>query len=180
MATFGERLIGAARLEPATYEEVEADTHATGQALAVVLLSSVAGGVALPRSGVLSPGSLIIGAAGALVGWVAWAALTYLIGTRLLPEPETRSNIGELLRTLGFAASPGLLQVFAVIPGVGRLIFLVIQVWMLATMVVAVRQALDYRSTARAVGVCVIGWVLSLVIALIIAGAFSRTVLSSL
>ena len=94
MATFGERLIGAARLDPATYEEVEADTDATGQALVVVLLSSVAGGAALPRFVVLSPGSLIVGAAGALVGWVAWAALTYLIGTRLLPEPETRSNIG--------------------------------------------------------------------------------------
>ncbi len=177
VATFGERLVGAARLDPRTYEEVEGDEHATGQALAVVVLAGVAGGVGSIRLGTMGAGGLILGAVGALVGWVAWAALTYLIGTRLLPESGTRSDIGELLRTLGFAAAPGLLRVFAVLPGLGRPVFLVAQVWMLATMIVAVRQALDYRSTARAVGVCLVGWVLSLVIALIIAGTFSRVVL---
>jgi hypothetical protein len=180
MATFTRRLIGAARLDPGTYEEVEADTRATGQAFAVVLLSSVAGGIGMLRLGVPSANSLMVGTAGALVGWVAWAALTYLIGTHLLPEPDTQSNIGELLRTLGFASAPGLLQVFAVLPGVGPLIFLTIQVWMLAAMVVAVRQALDYRSTARAIGVCLVGWLLSFAIALAMAGTFSQVVLWSL
>ena len=176
MSTFSRRLIGAARLDPATYEEVEADARATGQACAVVLLSSIASGIGQPRLGIIGSGSLVMGAVGALVGWLAWAGLTYLIGTRLLPEPQTRSNVGELMRTLGFAASPGLLQLFGAIPGLGPLVFLIVQVWMLAATVVAVRQALDFTSTARAVGVCVVGWGLALVLALLMAGAFPRVV----
>ena len=176
MSTFGQRLIGAARLDRAIYEEVEADTNANGQALAVVLLSSIAGGAGSMRLGTPTPGDAIVGTVAALVGWVAWATLTSLIGTRVLPEPDTHSNVGELLRTLGFAASPGLLLFVAVIPVGGSLLSLVIHVWMLMTMIVAVRQALDYRSTARAVAVCLVGWAVSLVIAFVIAAAFARAV----
>ena len=180
MATFGERVIGAARLDPGTYEEVEADRQATGQALAVVLLSSVSSGLGSMGLGIFGAGGLVAGAIGALIGWVAWAVLTYIIGTRLLPEPQTKADVGELLRTLGFASSPGLLRIFGLVPLLGRVVFLIVSVWMLASMVVAVRQALDYRSTARAIGVCVVGWLLSLAIAALIGGLFARTVLSSL
>ncbi|MBW2674273.1 MAG: hypothetical protein JRD89_12810, partial [Deltaproteobacteria bacterium] len=98
------------------------------------------------------------------VGWYLWAYLTYFIGTKLLPEPQTQSNPGELLRTIGFASSPGLIRIFAIIPGLGKVVILVGALWMLAAMVIAVRQALDYKSTLRAVGVCVIGWAIYLLI----------------
>jgi len=97
--------------------------------------------------------------AGALVGWVAWAALIWLIGTKLFPEPQTRADIGQLLRTIGFAAAPGLLLVLRILPLVGVLIAPVVWLWQLATTVVAVRQALDYKGTGWAVVVCLIGWV---------------------
>ncbi len=83
----------------------------------------------------------------------------YLIGTKVLPEPQTRSDMGELLRTIGFASAPGLLLVLGVIPILGNLLSFGISIWMLVAMVIAVRQALDFKSTGRAVGVCLLGWV---------------------
>ena len=157
-----DRMIRAARLDVSLYEEVEADQGATGQAMAVVVLSSVAAGVAtIATRGI---GGIVLGTVGALVGWVVWAWLTYLIGTRILPEPQTKADVGELLRTLGFASSPGVIRVVGIVPGLTMLSFLVAAVWMLVTMVVAVRQALDYTSTGRAIGVCVIGFLVQAVI----------------
>nr|MBA3966797.1 hypothetical protein [Nitrospirales bacterium] len=93
-----------------------------------------------------------------------WAFLTYLIGTKLLPEPQTQADHGELLRTIGFSSAPGLIRVFALIPGLASFVNLVASVWMLVAMVIAVRQALDYQSTYRAIGVCAIGWIVQAVI----------------
>ncbi len=175
MRTLFDRIARAGALDPAAYEEVEADTGATVQAALVVVLSSVGAGVGSLGGGGGVP-ALLSGTIGGLVGWVAWAMLTYLIGTRVLPEPTTRANPGELLRTLAFATSPGLLRVLGALPGLRLAVFGVTSVWMLAAMVVAVRQALDYTSTSRAIGVCLIGWALSLAVAAIIGIAFAPVV----
>ena len=166
MASFTDRMIGAARLEVRTYEEVEADRSATTQAMGVVLLSSLAVGIGSLGLGAGGLGGVVAGGIGALIGWVAWAFVTYIIGTRMLPEPQTHADLGELMRTLGFAQSPGLLRIFGSIPGLGPLVLGIVSIWMLVAMVIAVRQALDYTSTWRAVGVCLVGWVLSNFIAL--------------
>jgi len=133
------------------YEEVEADTGAMGQAMGVVVLSSVAAGIgSIARGGL---GGVLMGTIAALIGWYIWAYLTYFIGTKLLPEPQTKANHGELLRTIGFSSSPGLIRVLGVIPGLAPLVFFASGIWMLVAMIIAVRQALDYTSTLRAVGV---------------------------
>lgn len=176
MTGFSRRMLRAALLDTRVYEEVESDRRATGQAVAVVLLSSIAGGIGLPGLGVSNLQALATGITGALVGWMAWAALTYLIGTRLLPEPQTRADIGELLRTIGFASAPGLLRVLGAIPFIGPPIYAIAAIWMLLAMVVAVRQALDYTSTGRALAVCVLGWALSLVLAAVIGLVFAPSV----
>jgi len=165
LASFTERMIGAAKLDVDVYEEVEADTYATNQATGVVLLASLAGGIGSVGVGAGGLTSFIIGGIAALIGWVSWAFVTYIIGTRLLPEPQTHATVGELMRTLAFAQSPGLLRIFGALPGVGPLVLSLTQIWLLVAMVVAVRQALDYSSTFRAVGVCLVGWVLSTVAA---------------
>ncbi len=164
MSTFAERMIGAATFDVQTYEEVEADTTATTQAMGVVVLSSIAQGIASMTQG--GGFGFVAGAMGALIGWFIWAFLVYIIGTKVLPEPQTRSDLGELLRTTGFSASPGLLRVLGVIPLLGGLIIIAVSIWMLVAMIIAVRQALDYQSTGRAVGVCLIGWFVYLVIIL--------------
>ena len=158
MDDFLERMIRASRLDPELYEEVEADPALLGQSAAVVVLSSVAAGVGV--TGIGGASGLVLGTIAALLGWVVWAALIYLIGTKLFPEPQTESDMGELLRTLGFAAAPGVLRVFGVVPLLGPIVVVVVSGWMLAAMVVAVRQALDYESTFRAIGVCLVGFLI--------------------
>ena len=162
-----DRMIRAAKLDPQLYEEVEADKGALGQAMAVVVLASVAVGVGSGRLGGLS--GILIGTVGALIAWFIWAALTYFIGTKILPEPTTRADVGELLRTTGFSSSPGLIRVLGLVPGLTGIVFFVSGVWMLIAMIIAVRQALDYRSTLRAVGVCIIGWVVQVAVLVFLA-----------
>jgi len=161
-----QRMIRAARLEAAFYEEVEADRTALGQAVLVVVISSVAAGFGVPGARTLT--GVLAGVFGALLGWFLWSWLTWLIGTKLLPAPETEADYGQLLRTIGFASAPGVLRIFAGLPLVGRLILAVAQVWMLIAMVVAVRQALDYRGNARAIGVCLLGWLVQFVIEVVL------------
>jgi len=144
------------KLEPELYEEVEADRTANGQAILTVVLSSLAAGVSGAVSG--SYKGLLLHTGVALLGWVVWAFLSYIIGSKLLPEPQTKADMGELLRCTGFSSAPGLLQVFGFLPGLGAPIRFVVSIWMLAAFVLAVRQALDYTSTWRALGVCAIGW----------------------
>ncbi len=162
MTDFKNRIIRAAKLDVRLYEEVEADKGALGQAMGVVVLSSIAAGLGSIEIGGI--GGILAGMVTALIGWFIWAYLTYFIGTRLLPEPQTRADYGELLRTIGFSSSPGLIRVLGIIPGLAGIVFLVASVWMLVAMVIAVRQALDYQSTLRAVGVCVIGWIVQALI----------------
>ena len=156
MADLKDRILRAAKLDVTLYEEVEADHGATGQALAVIVLSSVAAGVGTFFHGGVS--GIVLGTLVTLAGWYVWAYLTYFIGTKLLPEPQTEADLGQLLRTTGFASSPGLLRVLGIIPAFTGIVFFVVSIWMLVTMVIAVRQALDYNGTLRAVGVCAIGW----------------------
>ena len=163
MATLAERMVGAARLDAGTYEEVEADTGATGQAALVVVISSIC--LAIGARLGAGPVGLVLMSVFRLIGWYVWALVAFLVGTRLLPGSKTEADVGQLLRTLGFASAPGVLAIFAVIPGLGSAINVVVGIWMLVAMVIAVRQALDYDSTARAVGVVVIGFILYLVVA---------------
>ncbi len=166
MAGFTNRVFRAAKLDVHLYEEVEADRGAMGQAVGVVILSSLAAGIgSIYIKGFAGIFSMTIAA---LFAWFIWALLTYLIGTKLLPEPQTSSSLGELLRTIGFSSSPGLIRVLGIIPLFGGIIFLIAAVWMLIAMIIAVRQALDYKSTWRAIAVCLIGWLIQLVIMYII------------
>jgi hypothetical protein len=100
-----------------------------------------------------------------------WAFVTYFVGTRVLPGAKTEADVGQLLRTIGFSATPGLIRVLGVVPGLGQLVSLVAALWMLVTMVVAVRQALDYESTGRAIAVCVIGLAFNLAVLFVLAKA---------
>ena len=175
--SFQNRIIRAVRLDSNLYEEVEADKGAMWQAMAVVVLSSIAAGIGLYKTGGFN--GIITGTMASLISWYVWAYLTYFIGTKFLPEPQTQADLGELLRTIGFSSSPGLFRVFYFIPGVGVLVYLISSLWMLVAMIIAVRQALDYNSTLRAVGVCVIGYVIQLFVLVLIVSFFGGTLLDA-
>ena len=160
------RMIGAARLDVRVYEEVEADTTATPQAMTVVLLVALASGIGALATGGL--GGLISGVIFGLVSWAFWAYITYVIGTTLFRTPETEADWGQLARTTGFAQTPGVLRVFGLIPGIGLTIYFAASLWQLVAMVIAVRQALDYRSTWRALGVVAVGFIVLIIVQAII------------
>jgi len=154
--SFVQRSVGAALLDAHVYEEVEADRGANGQAAALVALAAVAAGIG--SAGNHGPGGILWYTFAALLGWYVWAGIAYFVGTRWLPGPHTQADHGELLRTIGFSSAPGLLRVLGVFPPIAGLVFFVSTLWMLVAMVVAVRQALDYTSTGRAIAVCAIGF----------------------
>lgn len=156
------RMIRAAKLDRQLYEQVEANEEAFGQAITVVVIASVAAGVGTAAQGGLV--GLVIGAIGALISWFIWAYVTYWIGTRLLPESETHATPGQLLRTIGFSSSPGVIRIVGIVPGLTQLAYVVGGLWMLVAMVVAVRQALDFESTPRAIGVVAIGWLIQAIL----------------
>jgi hypothetical protein len=170
------RLMGAATLDGGVYEGVEADPSATRQAAVVVVLASVAAAVGAGGIFGFQLGILLRLTALSLVTWFAWAVLMFQIGTRVFPEPQTRATLGELLRTIGFAAAPGLLQVFAVLPGMRLPVFIGTWIWMIAAMVIGVRHALDYDSTFRAIVVCVAAAGLAAALAMTFGVLFGPTV----
>ena len=157
MSTLANRLLGSVWLNADSYEEVEADTHANAQAVGIVVLSSVAAALGTRTTSIGSVASLVFVALGS---WIIWVLLTLLIGTHLLPGNSTRADFGQLLRTTGFSAAPGILRVLGVIPVIGWAIFMAATIWMLFSFVVAVRQALDYSNTASALAVCILGWLI--------------------
>lgn len=165
-ASFTRRVRGILTLDVRAYEEVEADRAALGQALLVVVLGSVSAGMG--AAAVAGAVGAIQAAGLALGAWLVWAVLVYVIGVHLLPEPQTRSDVGEIARVIGFAAAPNLFAAFAFLPGIGPLVQIALAVWLMMTMIVGVRQALEYRSTARAVTVVLIGWVAYVTLLLIV------------
>ena len=165
MASLMERAIGAAKLDPAIYEEVEHDPSAMGQAVTVVVVVALAAGIGAATNGI---GAIVLGVVLSLVGWCLWAAITWIVGTRLFGTPQTEADFGQLFRTLGFAASPGVLQIFGIIPVIGMVVGFAAAIWQLATMVVAVRQALDYDSTGRAIAVCLVGFIVYMALIIVV------------
>jgi hypothetical protein len=166
MASLQDRVIGALKLQPATFEEVENDAAATSQAATVVGLAAVSGGLASLVWG-FSPAGFIIHIVLAFLGWAIASVVVWFLGTRVFPGKRTEADLGQLLRVLGFAQSPGLFSFVNLVPILGWLAGLLLSVWSLIALVIGVRQALDYDDTLRAVLVCVVAWAIMIAVFLI-------------
>ena len=165
--TFKDRMIGAARVDAAIYQEVEHDTTATGQAagvVAIVAVCSAIGGAGAGASGMIG------GVVSALLGWLVWSGITYLIGDKLLGGTATW---GELLRAVGFAQAPGVLYILAAIPLLGWLVRLVVGIWILVCGIVAIREALDF-STGKAILTAILGWLAMMILTFAVLGGAGR------
>ena len=149
------RIFRAIKIDVELYEEVERDKSATMQAGLVVVLSSMAAGVGALQ---LGASNFLLAPIFSLISWYVWAYIIYFVGVKLFPEKNTKSNHGELLRTIGFSSAPGLIRVFGVTPDLMAVTFIGSAFWMLACMVVGVRAALDFKSLWRALGVVIVAW----------------------
>lgn len=158
MTLFFRRFIGALVLDAGIYEEIEADRRSAMHSVIVVIAVCIAGGVATLGLDAASPGAFAAGAIVSLGAWLLWASFITTIGIIALPERQTRNDLPELLRVLGFAAAPGVFIALAALRPAAPIVLVVVAAWMIAAAVLAVRQALDYRSTRRAIAVCLLGW----------------------
>jgi len=171
--SLAKRMVRAAKLEIDLYEEVEADTSATGQAFTAVVLVSLATGIGTGIAGLSVNGGtgfllgLVGGLISSIIGWLAWSFFAYIIGTKIFKGPETSATWGELLRTIGFSNSPGALKLFSFIPFLGVIISFGASIWSLIAGVIAVRQALDF-STGRAIATCIVGWIIYMIIVVLV------------
>lgn len=161
-SSFGERVIGALKLDSAVYDEIEHDPDALGQAAGVIGIAAVCSGIGSAAGG---GGAIVAGVVASFLGWLVATGIVWLIGVRAMGHS---SDYPELLRTLGFASAPQMLMILGVVPLLGGLVALVVFVWGLAAYVVAVRQALDVE-TGRAVLVCVLAWGASVLLGLVLA-----------
>ena len=156
-----DRVFRAIKIDVELYEEVEKDKTATIQAGFVVVLSSMAAGIGALQ---LGASNFLLAPIVSLISWYVWAYIIYFVGVKLFPEKNTKSNHGELLRTIGFSSAPGLIRVFGITPDLMAVTFIGSAFWMLACMVVGVRAALDYNSLWRAFGVVIVAWVIQAIL----------------
>lgn len=170
------RMVRAAKLDSDLYEEVEADEGANGQAFVVVLIASIASGLGAGIGAVISGEGglwflwgLLIGIGTGIVGWLIWSLFAYVLGITIFKGHVTEADYGQLIRTIGFSNTPRLLSFFSFIPFLGGFISFVALVWALVAGVIAVRQALDF-STWRAIGTCVVGWLIYALIVFLVFG----------
>jgi len=164
--TFGDRVVGAMKLDPNAFEDVERDPTAIGQSVSVIVLAAVAAGIGNVFRGGLT--GIVYGACLSVVGFLVWSLIVWVIGTKVMPEPATKADYPETFRVLGFSAAPGLASVVTIIPILGYLLMLLIWLWQIAAMIIAVKAVLDYSTLGKAIIVVVIGWIVNFVLTMII------------
>ena len=166
--TFGDRVVGAMKLDPNAFEDVERDTTAIGQSVGVIVLAAVAAGIGNIYWGGLT--GIVRGAVGSIIGFLVWSLIIWLVGTKVMAEPTTKADYPETFRVLGFAAAPGLASIITIIPILGWILMFAIWAWQIAAMVVAVRQVLDYSTTGKAIVVVLIGFAINIVVSVLLLG----------
>jgi len=161
MSRFLNRFFRAAKLDVSLYQELVEDGRAMNQALIVVFLYSMAS--AYGTFGRTGATGINIGMITTLLGWYVWSFSTYIVGARLLPEPQTEPDRKAVMRVMGFASAPGVMRALGFMRGLGLVVLLIATVWMIAAAAVGVKRALNYESIYRALGVTIIGWIISAV-----------------
>jgi len=176
MTFFLKRFMGALVLDASAFEEIEGNRHTSMQSIVVVAMVCLAGGVAAMGLGFVGLSGFAVGTIVSLGAWLVWATVMTTIGTLAVPEAQTQSDLPELLRVLGFASAPAVFISLAAMRAVAPVVMLTVMAWTIAAAVIGVRQALDYRSTGRAIAVCVVSWLLSFGIVFGVLMMFSRNV----
>jgi hypothetical protein len=157
MNIFIDRIVRAAKLDVNLYEEAMVEHDYLNQSIYVIILSSLSAGIgSISTGGVLG---FIFGIIIALLSWLLWAYLTFFIANQLIPTVDKGVDFKEVIRITGFTSAPGLIRIFGIIPGIVGIVFLISGIWMLITMIIAIRHAFDFE-TPRAIGVCIIGWLI--------------------
>jgi len=155
ISTFLNRIFRSVKIDPEVFNEVQKDKNATLSAAIVVILSSTAAGIGAVSLGV---GNFIVAPIFSLISWFVWAYIVYFVGVKLFPDPKTKTTQFALLRAIGFSSAPGIIRIFGFNEDLMTVTFIGSAFWMLACMIVAVRETLNYKSLWKALGVVIISW----------------------
>ena len=152
---FINRVYRSVKIDPEVFDEVQKDKHATIAAGAVVVMSSLAAGIAASHLGAVN---FFLAPVLSLVTWFVWAYIVYFVGVKLFPDTKTKTTHLSLLRSIGFSSAPGMIRIFGFSEDLMTVTFIGSAFWMLACMVVAVKQTLNYKSLWKSLGVVIIAW----------------------
>ena len=152
---FINRIYRSVKIDPEVFDEVQKDKDATIAAGIVVVLSSLAAGIGASHHGVIN---FYLAPALSLAAWFVWAYIVYFVGVKLFPDSKTKTTHQALLRSIGFSSAPGMIRIFGFNEDLMTATFIGSGFWMLACMVVAVKQTLHYKSLWKALGVVIIAW----------------------
>jgi len=162
MRLFLNRFVRAARLDVELYKEVIADPLTLNQAWITVLIYCMA--AAWGGFGGVGAVGTNIAMLTTLIGWYVWAFFTYFAATRLFSETQTeidRMDRKTVIRAMGFASAPGVTRLVGMIPGLGSVALVGSTIWMIVASTIAVKQALNFESTYRAAAACIVAWIIS-------------------
>jgi len=149
------QLIRAIQLEPQVFRELAQDKASLVSAMALALFSSAAAGVG-SVGGYAEKIPQAIGTA--LLAWFLWVLLIYALGAKCFPA-KRRTSLTAILCAAGFASTPGLLRFLAYFPVFSVIVSFGAALWMFASMLVAMKEALHYESMPRTAAVIGIGWI---------------------
>jgi len=155
ISLFLKRIFRAVKIDPDVFNEVQKDKKATLSAAIVVILSSTAAGIGATS---LGSSNFILAPLFSLISWFVWAYIVYFVGVKLFPDPRTKTTQFALLRAIGFSSAPGMIRIFGFNESLMTVTFVGSAFWMLACMIVAVRETLNFRSLWKALGVVIIAW----------------------
>jgi hypothetical protein len=162
---FFTRIYRSVKIDPEVFNEVQKDKNATISAALVVILSSSAAGIGATS---LGASNFILAPIFSLISWFVWAYIVYFVGVKLFPETKTKTTQFALLRAIGFSSAPGIIRIFGFNEDLMTVTFIGSAFWMLACMVVAVKETLYYKSLWKAFGVVIISWLVQAFLLLVI------------
>ena len=123
----------------------------------IIILDGIAGAFAV--SSIYKTNIFLTGVT-AVLSWLVWAILIFVIGIKIFPDPGTESNFKKVLVTVGLAHAPGLLRFFAVIPDLVIPIVFFTQFWIFAALVIGIREVLNFKSNFKSFGVVLIAFLI--------------------
>lgn len=161
MRLYFNRFFRAASLDVTFYQEVVAQPLLLNQAwITVLLYAMLAAWGNFGRAGAVGSNIAMISA---LIGWYIWAFSSYFIATKFFgggSADAQRSDRKAVIRAMGFACAPGVIQILGMIPGLGLAVLVLSSIWMVVAATKAINVALNIESTAHAAAACIIGWIM--------------------
>ena len=124
---------------------------------ALIIMEGISGAIA--TSSLIKTNILLSGIT-AIFSWFIWSLLIFVIGVKVFPEKETKVNFKKILIGVGYAHAPGILRILGFIPEMVIPIVLITQFWIFASLIIATKEMLNFKSNIKSLGVVLIAFLI--------------------